>query len=342
MRPDAIRDVRVDAALAGERLDRALMRLGDLSLRAARRLIEDGGVRVDGRTATAALRLRPGQRIEAAAPAADPPRPAGVRLLAREGDFAAFFKPAGLHSSPLAGRGGGSLEEAAQALWAAAFPAEPARLRFLQRLDCATSGLVCAALTDAARQRFRVAEAAGQCRKDYLALLCGELDTPRLADRALDVRNRRVSRVLDRQADPLRHTRLAPLAVWRGAQAAALLAACGLPPAHGPVTLACCTIRCGARHQIRAHAAALGLPLCGDERYAHPQDNPPNPARERFFLHHACLTTPFGRWICPPEWPALPPQENRLQKWLESLGRSASMDAKESLVAARSRDRDRV
>lgn len=316
----------VDAALAGERLDRALMRLEGLSLRAARRRIADGAVRVNGRMATAAQRLRQGQHIETAAPAAPAPaRPSGVRLLAREGEFVAFFKPSRLHSSPLAGRPGDSLEDAAQALWRAVAGEESPSLRFLQRLDYATSGIVCAALDDAAERRFRAAEAAGHCRKDYLALLCGELTAPLLADRALDVRNRHVSRVLDRPADPQRRTRLVPLAVWRGEEAAARLAACGLPPTSGPVTLACCTIRCGARHQIRAHAAALGLPLCGDRRYGRPRADVPHPEEERFLLHHARLTTPCGGWFCPPGWPAPLPQEKECQKWLETLGHYDSM-----------------
>lgn len=318
---------RVDAALAGERLDRALMRLEGLSLRAARRRIEDGAVLVDGRPAPAALRLREGQRIETLrpGPSAAPPSAAEVRLLSREGEFVAFLKPARLHSSPLAGRPGDTLEETAHALWQAAFPGETASLRFLQRLDYATSGIVCAALTDAAEERFRAAEAAGQCRKDYLALLCGELTAPLLADRALDVRNRHISRVLDGPADPLRRTLLAPLAVLRGTEAAALLRANALSPASGPVTLARCAIRCGARHQIRAHAAALGLPLCGDERYARLRADTPPPRQEWFLLHHARLTTPFGRWVCPPVWPGLLPQERELQKWLETLGHYDSM-----------------
>lgn len=318
----------VDAALAGERLDRALMRLEGLSLRAARRRIEDGTVRVDGRPGTSAQRLRQGQRIETCrpeAPAASPPPAAGVRLLSREGDFVAFFKPARLHSSPLAGRPGDSLELAAQRLWKAAFPGEAAPLRFLQRLDYATSGIVCAALTAAAEERFRAAEAAGRCRKDYLALLCGELTAPVLADRALDVRNRRISRVLDTPADPRRRTRLAPLVVRHGPEAAALLAACALPPAPGPVTLARCTIHCGARHQIRAHAAALGLPLCGDERYARQRDDGPLPGTEYFLLHHAALTTPFGRWFCPPARPAPFPRDEEVQKWLETIGHYDTM-----------------
>lgn len=316
----------VDAALVGERLDRALARLEGLSLRAARRRIEDGTVLVDGHPATAAQRLRPGQRIATAAPTAPaPPRPSGVRLLAREGDFVVFFKPARLHSSPLAGRPGDSLEDAANALWRAIAGEDAPGLRFLQRLDYATSGMVCAALGDAAERRFRAAEAAGLCRKDYLALLCGELTAPLLADRALDVRNRRISRVLDRPADPQRRTRLTPLAAWRGAEAAALLTACGLPPSSDPVTLACCTIRCGARHQIRAHAAALGLPLCGDPRYARPRADAPLPEEERFLLHHARLTTPFGRWFCPPGWPAPLPQGKECQKWLETLGHYDTM-----------------
>ena len=117
------RRVPVKTALHGLRLDRAVMTLCGLSLRAARRRIEDGGILLDGRPAAAALRLRAGQTLEllpddhiCRGHAGDEPALA-VRLLGRQGDYAAFVKPAGLHSSPLAGRCAPNLEDAARTLW---------------------------------------------------------------------------------------------------------------------------------------------------------------------------------------------------------------------------------
>lgn len=336
---EPVRRAPVESALHGQRLDRAIMTLCGLSLRAARRRIADGGILVDGKRAVAAQRLRAGQSLELLADehtgsgqTGDEPARA-VRLLGKQGDYAAFVKPAGLHSSPLAGRCGPNLEDAARSLW----QGEPRSLHFLQRLDQATSGIVCAALSDDAARRFRTDEGCGRYAKAYLALLHGELSTPVTADRALDVDSRSVSRVLDKAAPPLRHTRFFPLHVLRGGEAEEVLAANALPAAPASaVTLAVCLIRCGARHQIRAHAASLGLPLCGDSRYA-PSGGSPAAARpERFLLHHARLSGPCGRWLCLPDWKSLPFLENHFLKWLESLSRYDSMFLTEKAAAARS------
>lgn len=339
--PGQVRHVTVEATQHGERLDRVLMAVCGLSLRAARRRIDDGGIRVDGKTAVAAQRLRAGQRLELFPDGeADDGLSSAVRLLGRQGDHVAFFKPAGLHSSPLAGRTAPNLEDAARALWNE--DAQTAPLHFLQRLDQATSGIVCAALSDDAARRFRAAEARGECAKYYLALLRGELEAPLTADRALDVDSRSVSRILDKMAPPLRHTRFFPLHVLRGDEAAAAQTANGLTAPAPAVTLAACVIRCGARHQIRAHAASLGLPLCGDGRYARPGDAVADPGRERFLLHHACLTGPGWRWLCLPTWERLPFLENHFRKWLESHSRYDTISLTEKAVAARAPVRERV
>lgn len=335
---EPVRRAPVETALHGQRLDRAVMTLCGLSLRAARRRIEDGGILVDGKRAPAALRLRAGQTLDLLPDgrAGDGPADGGlaeaVRLLGRQGDYAAFVKPAGLHSSPLAGRCGPNLEDAARTLW----QREASPLHFLQRLDQATSGIVCAALSDEAARRFRTDEGCGRYAKAYLALLHGELSAPVTADRALDVDSRSVSRVLEKTAPPLRHTRFFPLHVLRGSEAEDVLAANGLPAAPaGAVTLAACLIRCGARHQIRAHAASLGLPLCGDGRYAPSGGSSAAAGPERFLLHHACLNGPCGRWLCLPDWDGLPFLENHFRKWLESLSRYDSIFLTEKAAAAR-------
>lgn len=322
--------VTVAAAQHGERLDRIVMAIHGLSLRAARRRI-DGGILVDGRPAAASQRLRAGQVLEfPPVVPTDDGLTASVRLLGRQGDYAAFVKPAGLHSSPLAGRSAPNLEDAAREIWQKEGQSAP--LHFLQRLDQATSGIVCAAISSEAARHFRTAETSGQYAKYYLALLHGELAAPLTADRLLDVDDRRISRVLDKAAPPLRQTRFFPLHVLRGEEAAATLAANGLAASSAAVTLAACVIRCGARHQIRAHAASLGLPLCGDSRYA-PTEAGQTTGPERFLLHHACLSGPGGRWLCPPAWERLPFLKNHFRKWLETLSRYDSISLTEKDAA---------
>lgn len=162
----AVRELRVDAALAGQRLDQALAALTpELGLRGRRRLIARRAVLVSGRAMPAAHRLRVGELVSlreaTAEPAAVPRLAETPRLLARQGEYCFLYKPAGLHSTALAGGGGFSLERALPALLASLPGAGAAQL--LQRLDYGTSGIVCAALTRQAALAFRRAEREGRC-----------------------------------------------------------------------------------------------------------------------------------------------------------------------------------
>ena len=167
-------ELRVDAALAGQRLDQALAALTpELGLRGRRRLIARGAVLVNGRVGDAGCRLRPGDVLAlrgtedgtGATPcSADMPR-----LLSRQGDYCFLYKPAGLHSAALAGDNGPSLEALLPVLLSEESGGRAPRL--MQRLDYGTSGIVCAALGAKAAQAFRVAERTGRCEKRYLALL---------------------------------------------------------------------------------------------------------------------------------------------------------------------------
>lgn len=305
-------ELRISGDAAGTRLDRALGALSPEGLRGRRRRITGGGVLVNGRPCRdTARRLRAGDLLSLAPPEAEPPAPQQACLLARRGDFCFFFKGAGLHSAALAGNDGDSLEERLPLLCAPVLtPGEMPVL--LQRLDHGTSGIVCAGLTPEAVRAFRAAEAAGHCEKRYLALLLGALDGPVTTRQRLDTRQRRTTRLLDGDGDALRWTEFRPLHIWQEKAAARL---CSLletesGPAFGAaapqaLTLAACRIRRGARHQIRAHAAALGHPLLGDTRYDHLQGNPPSGSPLRFFLHHGCLVWPGGCCSALPPWPWL-------------------------------------
>ena len=340
---DALREAChvAGAALAGQRLDAALAvvleALGQPvpGLRGRRRLLEEGRVRVNGRQAPAAYRVRQGDGIclSPALPELFPDPAAGVdlpRALSRQGRWQAFFKPAGWHSVSLAGGSGRSLEAAIPSLWPGG--GGPAAWALLQRLDARTSGIVCAAVADdadslaATVRDFRRAEAGGRCRKGYLALLSGGLERAACVRLALDMAQRRGVRVLDAEtADATRWTWFRPLYRWQGeacrafARRLCLRFSLSVPSLPHSLTLAGCTIHRGARHQIRAHAAALGHALWLDGLYG-PSSLPQSPVdgQGAFFLHHGALHLPEARWMLPPDW--LPEGEIATagRKWLEN------------------------
>ena len=243
-------------------------------LRGRRRLIDAGRVLVDGVPRAAAFRVRRGQALSLAA-AALPEQvfsPADVPVLWAGEGFAAVNKPAGLHAVSLSQGGGQALE----ALLPQLFPGGDAVL--LSRLDRLTTGVVPVAFTGAGADQYRRLEAAGQVEKTYLVVAHGRIAEAFVVDRELDVANRARTRVLDRAAwDPLRRTRVEPVAVGEG------------------LTLARCRIAKGARHQIRAHLAASGHPLVGDPLYGHGEAG-------GLCLHCAALVSPVLSVSCDSPW----------------------------------------
>lgn len=269
----------VEAFEAGVRLDRALEALLPGSgLRYRRRLIEGGRVLVDGRAAPAGLKLKAGQRVTLLAEeggAADARRFPEVTVLTRTASYAAVDKPAGLHSAALAGGGGASLQDMLPSL----FPGEAASL--LNRLDCLTSGIVLVAFGTAAARAFQ-ALAPGSVLKEYLAVVQGELTEALELKRRLDTDDRRRTRVLGRlDPDPRGWT-----LVWPEA---------GLSAGR---TLVRARIQAGARHQIRAHLAAAGLPIVGDSLYG----DGAHEASDTLFLHHQRMEFRGFSAFCPPPW----------------------------------------
>lgn len=295
--------LKIDGSLAGRRLDAALSELlPDMGVRGRRRLIERGGVLLNGRrTHAPGQTVRQGDVLElAASPAADavPLSPWGYPsqrpyVLADFSPYVFLFKPAGLHTVALRGSAAPSLE----ALLPDMLPRTPFRL--LQRLDFETSGLVCATASPEAEAVFRRAERQDEIRKDYLALLLGRLENPVTVRAAIDMDGGATVRVREEEGDAGRQTLFAPLLHWQTQEAAVVAQALGMSDPRGELTLAACRIGRGARHQIRAHAAWLGLPLWGDSRYG-------GGSGSCFFLHHGRFHMAAADCRCQPPWlPAL-------------------------------------
>lgn len=331
---EALRTFTVGEGTAGRRLDAVLeLLLPELGLRGRRRACEQERALVNGRARPAAYKVRPGDVLTLADPAGSavavnafdtvadnafggvlrPERAGGeraVRVLPPEGrgeagaeneavgELIALFKPAGMHSEALAGKPGESL----CSLLAGLLPGA----RLLNRLDCATSGIVMAALDAEGVRRWQAAQEGGLTRKYYLALLQGRLDGARLATQRLILKGReRVLVEMAEHTDPRRHTLIVPLA---RIAPEGLREATGL---EGEATLAGCLILKGARHQIRAHAASLGHPLLGDARYGATREMTGGTEEragdgtaelERFWLHHGRIELPGFAARCVPPW----------------------------------------
>lgn len=280
------REFLVDAAFDGARLDRALETLLPGSgLRLRRRLVEQGRVLVEGRTAPAGLKVRTGQRVTLLPDAADSlakaqesqaqqPLPA-VRVVVRTRDYTALDKPAGLHSAALAGGGGASLEAMLPELFPGLAP------RLLNRLDFLTSGLVLASMNARAAKVFAALKPKDVV-KEYLAVVEGLLDEALVLKRKLDTDDRKRTRVLGKLENDARGWTL----VW---PEAALT---------GGRTLVRVRIQAGARHQIRAHLAAANLPIVGDPLYG----DPDAPSGGRLYLHHRRLEFLDFKAFCSPAW----------------------------------------
>lgn len=260
--------------MAGQRLDRALEEVFPQSgLRARRRIISDGHVKVNGSVARSAQRLCIGDLLETEFVYAPPQYAGNVRLMENSGEYCFFYKPSHMHTCSLAGKNNTSLEAILPTL-VSPMP------HLLQRLDFGTSGIVAAAFSTKACTSFRAAETGGFCRKYYLALLDGILERELHIAFALDANGGRRVRVLRTEADKTRQTVIEPIKIWES------------PLSKTPVTVALCEISRGKRHQIRAHAAAAGFPLLGDDLYG----NTPGAKNITgcFFLEHVCLQ--FSRY----------------------------------------------
>lgn len=144
----------------------------------------------------------------------------------------------------------------------AAGRADKAHLIF--RLDRETSGIVLFAKEERAASRLQRALQDGRFRKTYLAVLHGELPAPIAVDQPLG----------DDEASPV-FVKTTVRPDGRPARSTFRPLATG-----GGHTLAEVRIETGRKHQIRAHAQWLGLPVVGDKIYG------PDPRCYLDFIDH--------------------------------------------------------
>jgi 23S rRNA pseudouridine1911/1915/1917 synthase len=240
---------------AGLRLDAALVSRGAVRSRSrAQRLIEAGRVTVDGRARKASHRVAAGERVAVEETGGDGagegPQPEVSFTVPYEDEHLMVVdKAAGVVVHPGAGRTQGTLSQALAGR--AAGGPDPERRGIVHRLDRDTSGLLVVAKSDEAYAALSEMLRERRVHREYLALVDGRPDARSGTIDAPIGRDRDRRTVMSTRTDRARSavTHFEVLEV--------------LPR----TTLLSVRLETGRTHQIRAHLAAIGHPICGDTRY---------------------------------------------------------------------------
>ena len=244
-------ELRAGAEHEGMRLDTALATLPEVASRAqAQRLIEQGSVEVEGESRRKRDRVAAGERIvvRVASRLPDDAPVAEFDVVLEDEHLMVVDKPAGVVVHPGAGNLSGTL---AQALAGRAAGGPPERAGIVHRLDRDTSGLLIVAKSEVAHGALTRMLRARKIEREYLALVHGRPGAERgTVDAPLGRDSRQRTAVSTRTDRP----RQAVTHFWTVEE---------LPHA----TLLGVRLETGRTHQIRAHLAAIGHPVCGDARY---------------------------------------------------------------------------
>jgi 23S rRNA pseudouridine1911/1915/1917 synthase len=261
--PPELREARIDAALHGARLDKAVVALApEFSRTHLQSLIASGHVQLDERVVTGASRkVAVGQRLSVelmptAESRAFKPEPIALSVVFEDDSLIVVDKPAGLVVHPAAGNWQGTLLNGLLA-WHAAAATLP-RAGIVHRLDKDTSGLMVVGKTLPAVTALTRSIAAREVHRQYLALAHGEWPAG----------STRVEAPIAR--DPRSRIRMTVLASGRAARTDVERVALAPPGGHGAIdgiSALRCTLHTGRTHQIRVHLAARGHPLLGDTLY---------------------------------------------------------------------------
>ena len=267
----------VPSALAGERLDRVVALMSEVSRSVAARMIDEGAVTVDGVVATSgSFRVAVGSSVEAVLPAPLDPRPAAdstvkFAVVYEDSHVVVVDKPADLVVHPGAGHQDQTLVNGLVARYPElASVGQPHRPGIVHRLDRTTSGLLVVARSPEAYSELVAQMSAHEPERIYKALVWGRLDTDHGTIEAPIGRS------------PRHPTRMA--VVDRGRPARTHYEVIDRFTNPRETSLLSCRLETGRTHQIRVHLRAIGHPVVGDRAY---DGGRPGIELERPFLH-AC------------------------------------------------------
>ncbi|MEL6890910.1 MAG: RluA family pseudouridine synthase [Actinomycetota bacterium] len=302
---DVVRE-EVPAALAGQRLDRIVAFVADLSRSEAASTIAAGGVRVDGSHAgSGKVRLEDGQIVEVdlaavpkeQLPSADPD--VAFEVIHDDDAVIVVNKPPGLVVHPGAGNTTGTLAHGLLHRFPElADVGEPIRPGIVHRLDAGSSGLLVVARTNDAVEALIAQFADHSATRVYTAVVWGVPSAPHGVIDAPLGRSR---------SDPLR---MAVVADGRPSRTDYQVVGSFTSPAT--VSRLECRLETGRTHQIRVHLSSINHPLLGDPIYGQRR---PNLGLARPFLHASELA--FDHPVSGERLTFRVPLAEDLQAWLD-------------------------
>lgn len=277
-------DVRSFEAPAGERLDVAIAQALALSRTAAKDLVDEGMVTLDGRpVGKPATKLRGGEIVSLIVPPARPSlveaEDLPVTIIYEDDDLAAIDKPPGIVAHPTATLRTGTVVNALLGRMELSKEdiydphRDDYRPGIVHRLDKDTSGVMVVAKHDDAHRALSDAFKKRLTVKEYVAIGVGDLPDEVVVDAPIG------------RHPVARQT----MTIGGGNPKSASTTVRVLARAPGHV-LVKATPRSGRTHQIRVHLAHLGAPILGDEVYGRASAAIPRQA-----LHAFRLTVPHPR-----------------------------------------------
>lgn len=268
-------DLEIPESLDGERVDKALAELLELS-RARSVALVDSGVSLDGQPAKASLRVRAGQTISFPEPIDSPrlePEPVEFGVLYEDDSVIVVDKPPGLVVHPGSGRRTGTLAAGLIYRYPELVGVGSAdRWGLVHRLDKETSGALLVARTGRAFDFLSDELRHRRITRTYTTLVEGRMGAPTGTIEAPIGRDpaRPTRRTVTHTGKPAR-THYEVIVEYEASNASLLRV----------------RLETGRTHQIRVHLAAIDHPVVGDVTYGAVREDLATP---RTFLHASRLS----------------------------------------------------
>ncbi|MFO7542053.1 MAG: 23S rRNA pseudouridine(1911/1915/1917) synthase RluD [Thiobacillus sp.] len=286
-----IRELVIPDEQGGQRLDQALSALlPEFSRTRIQNWIRARRIEVDDGFATTRMKVNGGESVRVEIepdPNATPDAPEAIPLdiVYQDSMLLVVNKPVGLVVHPGSGNRQGTLLNAL--LHWVPQVAELPRAGIVHRLDKDTSGLLVVAKTLRAHTDLVRQLQARTVKREYLALVYGEVDRPGVVDAPLarDPHNRTKRTVHSMGKQAITHYE--PVERFPG------------------ISLLRCKLETGRTHQIRVHMQHIGHPLVGEQVYSASRRHHHKIPFHRQALHAERLglihpiTHEFMQWECP-------------------------------------------